>query len=352
MKTFLLSPLFFFVCALIPNLSTAQLTIEFTFDPTELGNMCGVAHSHDNNELWLYDCSDTEIGKYDLEGNFIEFIPMIGGSANDVDLEIAPEDLMLNGSFVPEGSLLLINGESGVAEIYAIDHLTGEVIDTLVTEFGVSHVVGGAYHPDRDSFYLIQDNVPSGDNANLITEIDPLSGAILDSLPLEGFFDVNFGDLDISSFSGNLFLVSSVETSIAEYTPDGVFIQELPLPEGLTGQSGISLDCENGEAWIVSSAANRITGFICDNVGINQGFRDEFGLTLYPNPSSDVLNIGFQSSPERGKVQIFNNQGQLLIEQGLFQSTDLDISTLSKGQYLLVFQIGSELASRSQFIKL
>lgn len=60
------------------------------------------------------------------------------------------------------GSLLFVNGESGVAEIQAPDEGTGAIVETLVSDYGVSHVVGGTHHPGRGTPSLVQDRVLAG----------------------------------------------------------------------------------------------------------------------------------------------------------------------------------------------
>jgi hypothetical protein len=180
----------------------------------------------------------------------VSSVPRPGESANDVDVEIAPESLMLGSTTIPAGTLLFINGETGPADIYAVDSVTGAVIATLVTSFGSSHVVGGAYHAARDTFFLVQDKVPGGASANRVAEINPVTGAIINTFQTTGHFVVNFGDLEVNAATGNLFLVSSDEDSIGEFTPAGVFVQDLALPAGVVNLSGIGMDDATGEAWV------------------------------------------------------------------------------------------------------
>lgn len=42
-------------------------------------------------------------------------------------------------------------------------------------------------------------------------------------------FTVNFGDLDVGG-NGNLFIVSSDEGTVGEFTPTGAFVAEHALP--------------------------------------------------------------------------------------------------------------------------
>ncbi len=229
--------------------ASAQIIELGEFDPPEVGSLCGVAYDVAQSIVWVYGCSSASLHSYAIDGTFLGSIPRPGESANDVDVEIAPEAFVLGTTSLPAGTLLLVNGESGVAEIYALDATNGSILATLVTAFGVSHVVGGAYHPFRDTFFLVQDNVPGSSDENRIAEIDPLTGNVIQTFQITSTFSVSFGDIEVSTSTGNLFVVSSVETSMAEYTPDGAFLQYHPLPSGVSSLSGIGHHCASQEAW-------------------------------------------------------------------------------------------------------
>lgn len=228
--------------------ASAQIVTLDSFNPTEVGSLCGIGF--DAGVIWVHDCSGASIHSYATDGTFLASIPRQGESANDVDLDIAPETLTLGTTTVPAGAVLFINGESGPAEIYALDKDTGDLIATLETSFGVSHVVGGAYHPLRDTFFLVQDLVPGVDDENRIAEIDPATGAVMNTFQITATFSVNYGDIEVSNSTGNLFVVSSNESGIGEFTPTGDFVQVHALPSGVTSLSGIALDCATHEAWV------------------------------------------------------------------------------------------------------
>ena len=232
--------------------ASAQIVVLSSFDPASVGSLCGAGLDPETSNVWVYPCSGGEVFGFSSAGDPVGSIPRPGESANDVDVEFAPVQLTLDGTTLPAGTLLFINGESGPAEIYAVDKATGSVLDTLTTDFGVSHVVGGAYHPVRNTFFLVQDNVPGSADENRIAEVDPVSGDTLQTFQIGDTFNVSYGDLDVSSATGNLFVVSSAESAVAEFTPDGLFVQEYALPAGVSGLSGIALDCMAQEAWVSS----------------------------------------------------------------------------------------------------
>ena len=229
--------------------SAAALTLLSSFDPVNAGALCGIAYS---GSVWVHQCSGPDLQSYSPEGAFQTSVPRPGESANDVDLGVAPAGFTLGTTAIPAGTLLVINGETDTADIYAVDATTGSVLATLATAFGASHVVGGGYHPGRATLFLVQDRLPATADDNLIAEISPLTGAVLNTIDTTAYggFTVNFGDLDVHTGTGNLFIVSSEQTSILEISATGAFVQLHALPTGVTSLSGIAIDEAHGEAWV------------------------------------------------------------------------------------------------------
>jgi hypothetical protein len=226
------------------------ITTEFAIG----GAQCGVAYNGESDQVWLYPCSGVELLSYDSSGQPVSAIPRPGEAANDVDVDVASVAFAVAGVEVPVGTLLFSNGESDTVEIYAVDPVSGTVLTTLETAFGASHVVGAAYHPALDAFFAVQDRVPGATDGNLVGMLSPADGALLSSWSVLPNFDVNYGDLDVCLSTGNLMLVSSNETSIAEFTTDGAFVGAHELPIGVGGLSGIALDDASGRVWVVSNS--------------------------------------------------------------------------------------------------
>jgi len=58
-------------------------------------------------------------------------------------------------------------------------------------------------------------------------------------------------------------------------------------------------------------------------------------LNLYPNPASEKVTI-ITDMTEPSVISIYNLQGQILMQQKIQQGkTDIDISELAKGVYIL-----------------
>ena len=228
-----------------------MLTIINSF---ELGANAGIGLGFDSltNSISVYGGDAGEINNYDLSGNLISSIASPGESANDFDLSFASESLTLGNTVIAADTLLAINGESGTTEIYALDPESNDVVATLFTEFGAGHIVGGDYHAQRDTFFLVQSSVTE----TLIAEINAVDGSILNTFSPGDDYEVFLGDLEVDSTTGNLFLVSSNQTAIRELSPEGEIIQDLTLPDDVDDLTGIGLDEMTGDIWV--SNANGI----------------------------------------------------------------------------------------------
>jgi hypothetical protein len=274
---------------LLARPARADLTLISQFDPNGVDSMVGAAFDNGTDTVWIYGGFAGDLRQYSSAGTFQSSIDQPGESADDFDLDLVPAAFSLAGTPIPAHTMLAVNGESGVAEVYAVDKSSGAVLATLTTNFGLSHVVGGTYHRGRNSLFLVQDFQPSGTaNDSVVAEIDVSTGAVLNSFKIDNIlpgFTVNFGDIEASSATGNLFIVSDTESSIAEFTPTGTFVQQLALPAGVSNLSGIGLDELRGEAWVSSLNGNvyQLGGFpaIPEPSGLVLGFIAAAALGLW-----------------------------------------------------------------------
>lgn len=154
-----------------------------------------------------------------------------------------------------------------MADVQAMDRATGAILSPLNTSFGASHVVDGAYHSGRQTLSLVQDGVPAAADRNRIAEINPRTGAVLNTFQIGATFDVNFGDLEVCNATGNLLVVGSDETRIGEYAPTGALIAYHALPPTVTSPSAIAINEQTGHLWVGSNASSgqiqRLTGGPC-----------------------------------------------------------------------------------------
>lgn len=328
-----------------------SITLLSSFNPSGATSLCGLGYDPDSSHLWIYGCNAATIQRYSTSGTLLGSVNAAGGSANDVDVEMAPVDLTLNTGSISKGQLLFVNGETGVADIYAYSKTTGLVTDTLITSFGNSHVVGGAYHELRNTFFLVQDNVPGAAFENLIAEVHPVTGATLNTFQTTGIFNISFGDIEVGE-NGNLFVVSSIESGIAEFTPAGTFLKIHALPAGVNDLSGIALDCNSNQAWVCSNAGvvYQLGQFPCGNipsVQLNLGLFIEGYYTdvneMRPvlansSISSNLLECDSVEVELRGMnspYAVFANYTTVLRTDGL-ASLSLPISFLGGTYYIVV----------------
>ena len=159
-------------------------------------------------------------------------------------------------------------------------------------------------------------------------------------------FQVDYGDLDISPVSGHLFVVSSDEIGIAEFTPDGLFVMEHPLPSGVSSLSGIALDNDLQGAWVCSTSG---VVFKLGNFPVStfdQAASPSFGL--FPNPVDDELCIRADAAYS-GPVTVLDAAGRVVLQAQLNTSiARIDIRTLTAGVYTVRFNAGAMVA---RFVK-
>jgi hypothetical protein len=233
-----------------------QLEIRHSLSPG-LGSLVGLAANEYKQALYLYPAFGSAIPLINRLGVNLGSLTMQGEGANDVDLDIAQQAFTLKDKQIPQGSLLIFNGETDVTEIYAVDANTGALLTKLDTAFGASHVVGGAYNPVTNSIWLIQDNVPAGALGNLVAQIDPITGQVLSSfntVTAQHSFAVSYGDLHINPHNGHILLVSSIQSTLAEFDVKGNLVRMLALPAGVNTLSGLAVSADGKTMWMVSTS--------------------------------------------------------------------------------------------------
>ena len=102
------------------------------------------------------------------------------------------------------------------------------------------------------------------------------------------------------------------------------------------------------EPWSVFPASVFIDWVRVYELNTSTSVEDELsipGLSIYPNPANDLLQIEFDS-PADYQLKIYDVSGRLLIESRTTRSGPLDISSLKKGLYLLQISDGQRAISR------
>ncbi|MFT5890347.1 MAG: subtilisin family serine protease [Dokdonia sp.] len=113
-----------------------------------------------------------------------------------------------------------------------------------------------------------------------------------------------------------------------------------PSLEGITTTGG-RLNINNSMMDLINNCDTLLA--IKDNILDN-------GLTIYPNPAKDIINIELPQSFTIESVSLYTIQGQKLKETG-FQNNSIDISNLSKGVYILTLKTSNGTNFHKTFIK-
>jgi hypothetical protein len=82
---------------------------------------------------------------------------------------------------------------------------------------------------------------------------------------------------------------------------------------------------------------------------------NDFLINIWPNPTSDLINISSNSNIqfENWKIQLYNSEGQLCFEKKLSsENSSLDLHDYPKGLYYIQIFIGNEFISTKKIIKI
>jgi sugar lactone lactonase YvrE len=81
-----------------------------------------------------------------------------------------------------------------------------------------------------------------------------------------GDFAVSFGDLDVCNATGEIFVVSSIQNTVAIFAPTGERTGTYGLPADVATPSGLSLTSE-GNAYLSSTSGSvfQVSGLPCAN---------------------------------------------------------------------------------------
>lgn len=146
------------------------------------------------------------------------------------------------------------------------------------------------------------------------------------------------GNTDKNNMSQLTFSTGS-ETSIA------IFIRAVgPYDSTAHGDSG------KDKGWMNGDTEVRVDNLVLVNTGATASVNDLFmaNITVYPNPASQFVKI--ESNTKINKVEVYNLLGKTVLSSINFKG-NLDISSLSKGMYMLKFTSGNSVGSKKLIIK-
>lgn len=211
-------------------------------------------------------------------------------------------------------------------------------------------------------------SVPMGtaqdNNARLIREKIPNAMSYLDPADI-----VQVKDRHIrKSHEGDIIAIEKVETDEEVTVKEDMSYSfraggEVVLNDRFTAEGGTDFVAEIVNVDNCGQAdgeeANFGGHFVLDEALVNSTSINNMliGYKVYPNPTSDIVNISFSTVPssEVG-IKVYNFLGQEVLRHGennrggFFQKT-LDVSQLENGVYFITVFIGKEKALSTKFIK-
>jgi hypothetical protein len=96
---------------------------------------------------------------------------------------------------------------------------------------------------------------------------------------------------------------------------------------------------------VITTATNGSAAAMRENTNPN------FTINLFPNPTTDQLNVWVEGVDRKTEIKVYNLMGKLVMQQGSGNTlTQLNVSKLSAGFYLVKVNDGKEIRS-ARFIK-
>lgn len=113
----------------------------------------------------------------------------------------------------------------------------------------------------------------------------------------------------------------------------------------LDAKAHLSTSGDNGSTWIFSPLVLRFRSVVYGKdatLAVDDSVRSAFDIQVYPNPTSDILNIKLDKA-QKSTFKIFDLAGKLVKESSsLDQTTEINISSLPKGIYIININTGKE----------
>lgn len=156
------------------------------------------------------------------------------------------------------------------------------------------------------------------------------------------YFDLT--DLNVNLKSGADFhiVMYSSDASAAWSVGSATIAGGQPL---LDAKAHLSTSGDNGSTWIFSPLVLRFRSVVYGKdatLAVDDSVRSAFDIQVYPNPTSDILNIKLDKA-QKSTFKIFDLAGKLVKESSsLDQTTEINISSLPKGIYIININTGKE----------
>ena len=213
----------------------------------------------------------------------------------------------------------------------------GETFIPIIEHVGKEKDTIGFFRQDGQKYYYTQKNigkefllydfgVQEGDKVQIYDEMLQLQINDLPSETLELFSTHTVKKIDVITDN------NGVERKRIHLETGEYWIEGIGSPQGLTHSC---VDLAGGGIQLLSYSENENTvlefNCKCETLSIET---DNEPIITFPNPVKDKLTLTLPYA--KNEVKIFNLQGKLLLQQNVGQTTEIHVSMLPAGTYVLV----------------
>lgn len=89
---------------------------------------------------------------------------------------------------------------------------------------------------------------------------------------------------------------------------------------------------------------------LANTSGVYELLNNEVNVEVYPNPTSEILNINVLDKISGLSYSIYNMEGKLIVKDAIKQSVSINISAFKEGKYFLSIHDAKGLVSSKNFI--
>ncbi|MEQ8909684.1 MAG: T9SS type A sorting domain-containing protein [Vicingaceae bacterium] len=321
-------------------------TKTFTLSGNEL--LVGNWYAQTTDNLYIYDKNNL---------NLIDSVTAVEKGAISI--------LVDNGFAYISQNETSANFTDTLGYIIKVDLANRTVVDTAAVSGYTQDMGELILRPDGNGFYVLN----SG--SNTITSVDFASfnatntslsnnlrvgGKSHISIQTDTLFarmDNGIGAIDLTNLS--VFATNIVDTVVSAFTYDTLnkqfYVTQTDFFSYNLGKiydrAGNKLD-----TMPVGYAPEVIRMYYDQSVGLHDFKKPaEFGLTLFPNPSSEMVNINFDQG-DFTQLRLLDLKGKVLLEKGISTSRALlDVSNFSKGMYLIELSNATHQTAKPLIIK-
>ncbi len=266
--------------------------------------------------------------------NYIRFLLTNSGISGPFFQSIGPVfsvDGYGSSKFSPDGNWYATGSRPGGIDLYQFDRCSGTLFNRTYLDFPDTIWNFVEFSPNSRFLYAVW--------LFSIYQLDLNSADITNSRQLVGTDD------------GVLALGQTTRYFYPQLGPDGkiyisceanVYLHTIENPDSL----GVGCNVIQRSLYIPSSNSmlpnfpnyrlGAVDSLYCDTINlVRSEHKQPEGISVYPNPANDFINISPKNENEKIETFLFYNQYGRLISSQIFSSQEVNLQSLSSGLYLL-----------------